>query len=144
MTVNKVICSMYANSPESIETDFILIYEGDIVIKGKTVIKDYLDTIELNGNCEDINIRKFIDENETIICVNANDLPRYYTCELTNFPIDNRKNEFVNKDIIIKFPKVMLHSNFTFNMSCDYSSFNFDMQPLYETETVKMCDIILQ
>jgi hypothetical protein len=151
MTINELIYSMYSglsdNIDSCIETDFALKHENNIIAIGKTAIKKYSDTIELKGNIKDINFSKFTGDkgdDKNIIHINANDFPKYFSCELMNFPTKNRKDDFVDKKITISFLRVRLNSNLSFSLYYDYSSFSFDMQPLYETDTNKMCDIICQ
>lgn len=141
MNLNQIIYSLYTVSPKSIETVFVLFYEEKIVVKGKAIIEEYSDIIRLTGKCEDIDFRKFIGENK--ISININDIPRYYSCELINFPTKDIKANFVDKNIIINLPKVKIDSNFSFSMSYNISRFDCDMTPLYEMETRKLCDIII-
>ena len=132
MIINRLIHDIFTISPEYIETDFLLLHEGDIISIGKAKINKYYDYIELNGNCKDINISKFTDElNNNIIHINANDFPQYYSCQLSNFPIFNRINDFIDKDIVINLPKVKVDSDLSFNMFSDGNTFKCKIIPLY-------------
>lgn len=128
LNIGNIICSMYTTVPESIKTNFVLTHKRDIIAKGKATIKEKSESIILNGNLEDINIDKFKSNN--IIFVSIDDLPLYYSCELKEFPIENRKNNIKNKEIIINFPKVKIGNNFSFNMPQNNSKFECEMTPL--------------
>lgn len=145
LNIGNFIYSMYITPPETIETDFILIYEGDMVAKGKAIIHDESEIINLTGNFKDVNIKRFINKNNNTIVFNSNDLPLICSCQLMNFPLKDRKNGLGDKDIVIDFPKVKINSDFSFSLST-INTFKFEIMPLYvvNENNPLLCNIILQ
>ncbi len=146
MNIGSFIYSMYTTSPDFIEMSFVLTHEGDFIAKGRATIRNKSEIITLKGNLKDTNMNKFKDKNTNVISINTNDLPLYYNCELTDFPIENRKSEINNKDIMINFPKVKIDNNFSFNMFQDHSKFECEMTPLYVVNENKplLCNLIIE
>lgn len=145
MYVNKLIYSMYTTNPDYIETDFTLMHEGDIIVKGNATIYDEKETITLSGSCNNLNLDKFKDKsnlNNNVIDINSSNVSMYYSCELNNFPVINRINDIINKNIVISLPKVKIGSDFSFDLSYDFSKFKCEMTPLLSDN--KLGDIIVE
>jgi len=147
-TINEFIHSMYKNTIYDyytpIITDFILTKENEVIAKGKAEIQKYSDEIDLSVEDFNANSFKMISDNiegNTVI-INHEQIPRIFSCDLVNFPLDNRVDSLRDKEITIKLPKVKVNSNFNVTMSINHMDINCSISALYNYETGEFAEII--
>lgn len=142
MIIGNFIHSMY-NFSEKIEMGFVLTHEKDFIAKGRAFVYRGKEIVVLRCHTGDINITKFKNKNNNKTTININNVPLYFSCELNDFPVENRKNDIVNKNIIIDLPKVKINSSFSFDMASGYSRFECEITPLVEKEDGVLCNLYL-
>lgn len=141
--VNKTIYSMYVNKDnEPITTDFILTNENGVMVQGKAEIKKHSDMIDLTIETAAMKITGN-DINNNIIIINYEQIPKYFSCELTNFPLEDRIYILKEEKISIKIPKVRIYGDFTIKMADDNLGLRCSILPLCSFGEKKLADIII-
>jgi len=144
---NKILDILYKNNLEEITCDFILNNENkNKILHGKAIITRNQDCIEIIGEQKDyintISQEDFNDNNVKNIKVSASDMPNYFECILVNFPNEDMKKDVAVMNIEVKFPKVIVSSNFTFSISFrDLSKFKSSIQVLYDQKSRELMSI---
>lgn len=124
-----ILDTLYKNSPEEIQCDFELDSEN-FEAKGIATITREKEEIHINGNINDCKAKIPNNSKVKVIKINANDLPPYFQCKLTNFPKENMRNDLLS-GVEINFPKVKISSTIQFGFSSDWFGFEGDIQPLF-------------
>jgi len=147
LITNKILDLLYTNNIQEIICDFILTNnDKNNILQGKAIIIRDQDCIKIIGEQKDyintISQEDFNDNNVKIIKVSAFDMPNYFECILVNFPNEDMKKDVAVMNVEVKFPKVKLSSNFTYNMSSyDSSKFKSSIQVLYDQKSRELMNI---
>ena len=130
--ISELIRSIYTDQSccDYIVTDFVLTKENEVVAQGKAKIKKYSNTIDLLVDSFTINSMKIASNNigRNTVIIDKDEFPQYFSCELINFPLDNRIDCLKNKEIIVKIPKVKISGELVINMGD--MDFTFSILPL--------------
>lgn len=142
MRINDIIHMMYDNKynyEEPIIAECSLTSEN-VIANGKIEIKrnsEVLRFIAESWKCNNATEVSGMGNLQTVK-ISSETLPLNFKCEITNLPLDNRIDDFVEKNIVIKLHKVSAVGDFTINLEENKSSFECDLLPLYD---INSCEI---
>lgn len=146
MQINNIIHMMYDNKyhyDEPIIAQCNLTSEN-IIANGKIEVKRDLDTLHFIVESWEYKNKTEVSGkgNSQVIKIPSETIPINFKCEITNFPLENRTNDFKGKDILVKLHKILVTSDFTIDMEKDKSFFECDLLPLYDSgELGELCVI---